>query len=63
MKIVIFGVIFPFSIALAAMTCPQLNLLDTSLGKTLIFAMTIKLIPEFWRNQEFPKNYGKYMNK
>ena len=29
------------------------------LGKTLVFAMTIKMIPEFWRNQEIPEKFWK----
>ena len=28
-------------------------------GKTLVFAMTKKLIPEFWRNQEIPEKFWK----
>ena len=28
-------------------------------GKNLVFAMTIKLIPEFWRNQEIPEKFWK----
>ena len=28
-------------------------------GKLLVFAMTIKLIPKFWRNQEIPEKFWK----
>ena len=28
-------------------------------GKNLVFAMTIKLIPEFWKNQEIPEKFWK----
>ena len=28
-------------------------------GKNLVFAWTIKLIPEFWRNQEIPEHFWK----
>ena len=28
-------------------------------GKNLAFAMTVKLIPEFWRNQEIPEKFRK----
>ena len=28
-------------------------------GKNLVFAMTMKLIPEFWRNQKIPKKFLK----
>ena len=28
-------------------------------GKNFVFAMTIKLIPEFWRNQEIPEKFWK----
>ena len=28
-------------------------------GKTLVFAMTIKPVPEFWRNQEIPEKFWK----
>ena len=28
-------------------------------GKNLVFAMTKKIIPEFWRNQEIPENFWK----
>ena len=28
-------------------------------GKILVFAMTIKLAPKFWRNQEIPKIFCK----
>ena len=28
-------------------------------GKNLVFAMTIKLILDFWRNQEIPKEFWK----
>ena len=28
-------------------------------GKNLVFAMTIRLIPEFWRNQEIPEKFWK----
>ena len=30
-----------------------------NMGKTLVFAMTIKIIPEFWRNQEIPEKFWK----
>ena len=33
------------------------------IGKNLVFAMTIKLNPKCWRNQEIHENSGKYMNK
>ena len=29
------------------------------MGKSLVFAMTIKLISEFWRNQEIPEKFWK----
>ena len=29
------------------------------LGKNLVFAMTIKLIHEFWKNPEIPEKIGK----
>ena len=29
------------------------------MGKNIVFAMTIKLIPEFWRNQEIPEKFWK----
>ena len=29
------------------------------LDKNLVFAMTIKLIPEFWRNREIPEKFWK----
>ena len=31
----------------------------TIFGKHIVFAMTIKLIPEFWRNQEIPEKFWK----
>ena len=41
----------------------QLGNTDTVLycimGKNIVFAMTIKLIPEFWRNQEIPEKFWK----
>ena len=30
-----------------------------SLGKILVFAMTMTLYPEFWRNQEIPEKFWK----
>ena len=30
------------------------------LGKHLVFAITIKLIPEFWRKQKFPEKIWKW---
>ena len=35
------------------------NYQDYWWGKNLVFAMTIKLIPEFWRNQEIPEKFCK----
>ena len=32
---------------------------NTRVGKNIVFAMTIKLIPEFWRNQEIPEKFWK----
>ena len=31
----------------------------TILGKNFVFAMTRKLNPEFWRNQEIPEKFWK----
>ena len=32
-------------------------------GKNVVFAMTIKLIPKFWRNQEIPEKFWKTYEK
>ena len=38
---------------------PQLCIIYSIGGTNLVFAMTIKLIPEFWKNQASPKKFWK----
>ena len=35
------------------------QILSTGDGKSLVFAMTLKLIPKFWRNQEIHEKFLK----
>ena len=48
-----------FRVHCSAVQCSAVKFCALQCGKNLVFAMTIKLIPEFWRNQEIPEKFWK----